>query len=64
MPACASIIKADGFRRGLIGSPISGELVPHGYLALSAYVASTLMLGGIILTVVRCILSRKLVAKV
>jgi hypothetical protein len=50
--------------RGLVGTPISGELVPHGYLALSMYAASTLAVGTVVIAVARLMQSWKLWTRV
>lgn len=50
--------------RGLVGTPISGQLVPHGYLALSLYAATTLLVASGFFVVGRLLLSRRLWARV
>ena len=49
---------------GLVGTPISGELAPHGFLAVSMFTASTLLLGSFFLLCARLNLSRRLMDKV
>ena len=46
--------------RGLFGSPISGELVKYGYLALSTYVGASSLAGGLFICLARFKLSGKL----
>ncbi|KIW69702.1 hypothetical protein PV04_05564 [Phialophora macrospora] len=45
---------------GLFGSPISGELIKYGYLALSMYVGAATVVGGALICLARFQLSRKL----
>ncbi|EXJ59622.1 hypothetical protein A1O7_03768 [Cladophialophora yegresii CBS 114405] len=45
---------------GLFGSPISGELIKYGYLALSMYVGAVTALGGALICLARFQLSQKL----
>ena len=47
---------------GLFGSPISGELIKYGYLALSMYAGSALVVGGVLIATARLMQSRKLFA--
>jgi hypothetical protein len=49
---------------GLFGTPISGELIKYGYLALSMYAGAAMMLGAILICAARLQLSRKLKANV
>ncbi|KAH0835328.1 MFS monocarboxylate transporter [Fonsecaea pedrosoi] len=47
---------------GLFGSPISGQLIKSGYLSLSMYAGSALVVGGIFICLARLQISRKLLA--
>jgi hypothetical protein len=49
-----------GCNSGLFGSPISGELIKYGYLALSMYVGAVTIVGGALICLARFQLSRKL----
>ncbi|KAF1811989.1 MFS general substrate transporter [Eremomyces bilateralis CBS 781.70] len=49
---------------GLVGNPISGKLVPHGYLALSLYSGLSIMVGGALIGWSRVKQDKKLFAKV
>lgn len=49
---------------GLVGTPISGQLVQHGWIALSTFAASSMAVGTILLTLARLQQNRKVVAKV
>ena len=53
-----------GFERGLFGTPISGELIKSGYLAISIFAGVSLMTGAIILLGSRWRQNPKLAARV
>ena len=38
-----------GLESGLFGTPISGELIKYGYLALSMYAGASLVVGAVFL---------------
>jgi hypothetical protein len=44
----------------LFGSPISGELIKYGYLALSMYAGAALLVGAAFVCFARFQLSKKL----
>ena len=48
----------------LIGNPISGELIPHGYLAMSMFAGASLLAGGLLLVLARFTKEKRLFAKV
>jgi hypothetical protein len=50
--------------RGLFGTPIGGELVKHGYFALSAWSGAMLLAGGVVITLSRLSQDRSLLARV
>ena len=49
---------------GLVGTPIAGALVPHGWIALSMYSGASLMTGAVFIVLSRLSLSRELKARV
>ncbi|KAF2160387.1 hypothetical protein M409DRAFT_70538 [Zasmidium cellare ATCC 36951] len=49
---------------GLFGTPIAGELVKGGYLALSCFAAATLLVGGVLLGLARLAKDKRLLVKV
>lgn len=49
---------------GLFGTPIAGQLVQSGYLALSCFAGAMFMVGGVLLGAARMAKSKKLLAKV
>ncbi|CZT16620.1 related to monocarboxylate transporter [Ramularia collo-cygni] len=49
---------------GLFGTPIAGQLVGKGYVALSCFAAATLMVGGFLIGAARFMRNRGLFAKV
>ncbi len=48
----------------LVGNPISGQLIPQGYLAMSMFAGASLLAGGVLLVLGRFTKERKLLAKV
>lgn len=58
--AGVGIVMASVSLTGLFGTPIAGELVESGYLALSCFAAAMLIVGGVLLTVARMARDRRL----
>ena len=52
-----------GLDRGLFGTPIAGQLVKYGYLALSMFAGATMLAGAVLVFGARLALNRKLLAK-
>ena len=50
--------------RGLFGTPISGELVKHGYIALSVWSGAMLLVGGVVITWARLVQDRRFLARI
>ncbi|KAK4496648.1 hypothetical protein PRZ48_012630 [Zasmidium cellare] len=62
--AGVGIVMASVSLTGLFGTPIAGELVKSGYLALSCFAAATLLVGGVLLGLARLAKDRRLFVKV
>jgi hypothetical protein len=48
---------------GLFGTPIAGELVKSGYVALSAFAGATMLVGAVLVLGARLSRNRNLLAK-
>lgn len=57
-------IFAAGSITSLIGSPIAGKIQEHGYVALSMFTASVLVLGAVLIAVARLLQDRRIFVKV
>lgn len=62
--AAVGLALGSGSLTGLFGTPIAGQLVERGYVALSCFAAATLMAGGVLIGAARFMRNRTLLAKV
>ncbi|KAK4502647.1 hypothetical protein PRZ48_006073 [Zasmidium cellare] len=63
MGAAIGIVMASIALTALFGTPIAGELVKSGYLALSMFAGATMLVGAVLVLFARLARNRKLLAK-